>query len=84
MGEEKGFETELRERMTRMETMLQMLAGTCPACQTRITALEVAQAETTASAKSAHHRLDNIKTDVGLLVTILGLVFTALNFVLHR
>ena len=75
---------ELRDRLIRMETKLDIVAGTCPSCQARITALEVAQAEGTASAKSAHHRLDGIKSDVGLLVTVIGLVFTGLNYIMSH
>lgn len=84
MGDEKGFDVEIRERMTRMETMLKVLTEACPGCQVSITALKVSLAEVSASARSAHHRLDSIRTDIGLLVTILGVVFTALNFFIHK
>ena len=80
VGEKEDFEQDTRDRLTRIETLLQLMSTTCPNCQARINALEVDYAGISASAKSAHHRLDNIKSDVVIVVGIIGVVFTVLNY----
>lgn len=84
MGEQQDFEKEVLKRLTVIETKLEPFTDNCRDCQKIIGDQRTEIATLTASTRSAHHRLDSIKTDVGLLVTILGLVFTGLNFLLHK
>lgn len=79
---------EMLERITRVETKQDSLLQACPTCQNEIKEQGKAIVAVTESSKSAHHRIDGIRTSAGLIATIvgtvIGAVFTMVNFILNR
>jgi hypothetical protein len=79
---------EMLERITRVETKQDSLLQACPTCQNEIKEQGKAIVAVTESSKSAHYRIDGIRTSACLIATILGTVigavFTMANFVLNR
>lgn len=88
MGEEKSFEREVLDRLITIETTLKSLTVQCPQCQAEIVASGKAIVALESSTKSAHHRIDGIKSTAGLIATIvgtvIGAVFTLVNFIINR
>lgn len=63
------------ERMTKMESKLDMLIDMLP----EITALQIAQARSEQTASSAHNRIDNIYKVAGLISTIISVVIALIG-----
>ncbi|MEN6411625.1 MAG: hypothetical protein ABFC84_02540 [Veillonellales bacterium] len=79
--EQARLTRELLERTARVETLLQ----SCPGCQVEIREQGKAIVKAAESAKSAHRRLNGIKTTVSIVAlivsTVIGAIFTVLNFI---
>lgn len=84
MPEEKNFEREVLDRLITIELTLKTLMTTCPQCQSKLAAHGEHLVAVDASTKSAHHRIDGVHKSVGLVATIIGVVFTLLNFVMNN
>ena len=88
LEKEKPFEREVLDRLITMETKIDTIAVQCPQCQSKVGSHAVALATVDASTKSAHHRIDGIYKTVGIassvIGTVIGFIFTLLNFVLHK
>ena len=69
---------EALERIVRIETKLDMLVEMLPEIQR----LQVAHERAEQSAKSAHHRIDNIYKVAGLISTIISVVIALIGRVM--
>lgn len=72
---DETFEKETVSRLSRIETQLTMLNESCAPCQTRLNRANDIAKEALFSAKSAHHRLDEmenarkeLKTDLASVI----------------
>lgn len=83
MGE-KEFEREVLGRLIKVETLLQMVASTCPGCQARIQALEIGAAKIDESAKSSHKRINGIYKTAGAISTAIGLLINGMAFLISQ
>lgn len=83
MSDEKTFEREVLDRLIKVETLLERVVGTCPTCQAKIQLLEIGQAKTDESAKSAHKRIDGVyKTATGISVGV-GFVLQVIAYIVQ-
>lgn len=82
MGE-KEFEREVLDRLIKVETLLQMVAGTCPGCQSKIQTLEIYAAKIDESAKSSHKRVDGIYRTAGAISAGVGAVLQLVSYVIQ-
>lgn len=88
LGEEKSFEREVLDRLITIETTLKSLTVQCPRCQDELIAHGKSVVSLDASMKSAHHRIDGIKSAAGvmaaIITTTISVMFTLVNFILNR
>ncbi|WP_196595465.1 hypothetical protein [Pectinatus frisingensis] len=80
---EDGFEKETVSRLSSIEAQLKMLVEACAPCKTRIDHTNDIAHEALQSAKAAHHRIDDFKTNmrwtVGISITATGILVTVVE-----
>ena len=85
MGTEKTFEREVLDRLITMENKIDTITTLCPQCQLKIDAHGLALVAVEQSTKSAHHRIDGIYKEVGIISTMIGTIvggaFTLFNYI---
>ena len=88
MAAEKPFEREVLDRLITMENKIDTITTLCPQCQNKIDAHGLVLVAIEQSTKSAHHRIDGIYKEVGVISTIVGAVigglFTLLNYLSQK
>lgn len=82
MGE-KEFERELSDRLTRLETKMDIVLAQCPPCQARVQSHEIALAKLNESIKSAHERIDNVYRTAGYISAGVGLILQVVAFIIQ-
>ncbi|WP_196602342.1 hemolysin XhlA family protein [Pectinatus frisingensis] len=83
MENEKEFEKETVSRLSAIETKLDMLVDSCTPCRAKMENINDMSHEALQSAKSAHHRLDDFKTNmrwtIGISITATGILVTVVE-----
>lgn len=79
----KEFEKETVSRLSAIETKIDMLVDNCTPCRARINAANDMAHEALQSAKAAHHRIDDFKTNmrwtIGISITATGILVTVVE-----
>lgn len=78
------FEREVLDRLITIETKLEAVVSTCPQCQSRINALELASVKMEASTKSAHLRIDGVYKTVAFVAGAITLFMNIISFVIKQ